>query len=43
MVEHYIETVEEHLWKIVACHQGDWDVRLPIILLAGHPLSTLDA
>jgi hypothetical protein len=28
MVERYIKTVEEHLWKVVASHQWDWDERL---------------
>jgi hypothetical protein len=34
MVERYIRTVEEHLRKVVASHQRDWDARLPIFLLA---------
>jgi hypothetical protein len=34
MVECYIKTVEEHLWKIVASHQRNWDERLPLFLLA---------
>jgi hypothetical protein len=29
MVEHYIKTIEEHLRKVVASHQRDWDERLP--------------
>jgi transposase InsO family protein len=29
MVQHYIKTVEEHLWKVVALHQRDWDERYP--------------
>jgi transposase InsO family protein len=33
MVERYIKTVE-HLRKVVASHQRDWDARLPIFLLA---------
>jgi hypothetical protein len=33
MVERYIKMVEEHLWKVVALHQWDWDARLPIFLL----------
>jgi hypothetical protein len=34
MMECYIKTVEEHLWKVIASHQRDWDTRLPIFLLA---------
>jgi hypothetical protein len=34
MVERYIKTVEEHLQKVVASHQKDWDARLPNFLLA---------
>jgi hypothetical protein len=34
MVERYIKTIEEHLRKVVASHQKDWDARLPIFLLA---------
>jgi hypothetical protein len=34
MVERYIKTVEEHLRKVVASHQREWDARLPIFLLA---------
>jgi hypothetical protein len=34
MVERYIKTVAEHLRKVVASHQRDWDARLPIFLLA---------
>jgi transposase InsO family protein len=34
MVERYIKTVEEHLRKVIASHQRDWDARLPIFLLA---------
>jgi hypothetical protein len=34
MVECYIKTVEEHLRKVVASHQRDWDKRLPPFLLA---------
>jgi transposase InsO family protein len=30
MVERYIKTVEEHLRKIVASLQRDWDERLPL-------------
>jgi hypothetical protein len=34
MVERYTKTVEEHLRKVVALHQRDWDARLPTFLLA---------
>jgi hypothetical protein len=34
MVERYIKTIEEHLRKVVASHQWDWDERLPLYLLA---------
>jgi hypothetical protein len=34
MVERYIKTVEEHLRKVVASHQRDWDERLSLFLLA---------
>ncbi|PNF37388.1 hypothetical protein B7P43_G16132 [Cryptotermes secundus] len=34
MVERYVKTIEEHLWKVVASHQSDWDERLPLFLLA---------
>jgi hypothetical protein len=34
MVERYIKTIEEHLRKVVAPHQRDWDGRLPLFLLA---------
>jgi transposase InsO family protein len=34
MVERYINTVEEHLRKVVASHQRDWDERLTLFLLA---------
>jgi hypothetical protein len=34
MVERYIETIEEHLRKVVASHQRDWDERLPLFLIA---------
>jgi hypothetical protein len=34
MVKCYIKTVQEHLRKVVASHQRDWDARLPIFLLA---------
>jgi hypothetical protein len=33
MVERCIKTVEEHLRKVVASHQRDWDERLPLFLL----------
>jgi hypothetical protein len=41
MVEHYIKTVEEHLRKVVASHQRDWEERLPLFLLA-YRASTYD-
>jgi hypothetical protein len=34
MVERYMKTVEEHIRKVVASHQRDWDERLPLFLLA---------
>jgi hypothetical protein len=34
MVERYIKTIEEHLRKVVASHQRDWDERLHLFLLA---------
>jgi hypothetical protein len=34
MVERYIKTVEEHLRKVVASYQRDWDERLHLFLLA---------
>jgi transposase InsO family protein len=34
MVERCIKTIEEHLRKVVASHQRDWDERLPLFLLA---------
>jgi hypothetical protein len=34
MVERYIKTIEEHLRKVVASHQRDWDESLPLFLLA---------
>jgi transposase InsO family protein len=34
MVERYIKMVEEHLRKVVASYQRDWDARLPMFLLA---------
>jgi transposase InsO family protein len=34
MVERYIKTVEEHLWKFVVSHQRNWDERLPLCPLA---------
>jgi transposase InsO family protein len=33
MLERYMKTVEQHLRKVVASHQRDWDERLPIFLL----------
>jgi transposase InsO family protein len=27
IVERYIKTLEEHLWKVVTSHQRDWDDR----------------
>jgi hypothetical protein len=33
-VVRYIKTVEEHLRRVVASHQRDWDARLPNFLLA---------
>jgi hypothetical protein len=41
MIGQYTKTVEEHLRKIVALHQRDWDTRLPIFLLA-YRVSTHD-
>jgi hypothetical protein len=35
MVERYIKTVEEHLWKVVASHQRDWDARKITLLSSG--------
>jgi transposase InsO family protein len=34
MVERYVKTIEEHLWKVVASNQRDWDEKLPLFLLA---------
>jgi hypothetical protein len=34
MMERFIKTVEEHIRKVVASHQRDWDARLPIFFLA---------
>ncbi|PNF14186.1 hypothetical protein B7P43_G12977 [Cryptotermes secundus] len=34
MVERYAKTIEEHLRKVVASHQRDWDEMLPLFLLA---------
>ena len=34
MVERYVKTIGEHLWKVVSTHQRDWDERLHIFLLA---------
>jgi hypothetical protein len=42
MVKRHIKTVEEHLQKIVASHQRDWDSRISIFLLA-YRASTHDA
>jgi hypothetical protein len=33
MVERYIKAIEEHLRKVVASHQRDWDERLPFFIL----------
>jgi hypothetical protein len=33
MVEHYIKTVDEHMWKVFALHQRGWDAKLAIFLL----------
>jgi hypothetical protein len=41
MVEHYVKMVEEHLRKIIASHQRDWDARLPIYFIA-YRVSTYD-
>jgi hypothetical protein len=42
MVERYIKTVKEHLRKVVASHQSDWDEKLPLFLLA-YRVSTHDS
>lgn len=34
MVERYINTLLEHLRKVVSSHQRDWDTRVPMFLLA---------
>jgi hypothetical protein len=34
MVERYIKTFEEHLRKVVASHEREWDEKLPLFLLA---------
>jgi transposase InsO family protein len=34
MVARYIKTVDEHLRKVVASNQTDWDAMLPLFLLA---------
>jgi hypothetical protein len=34
MVERYMKTVEEHVRRVVASHQRDWDEGLPLFLLA---------
>jgi hypothetical protein len=39
MVERYIKTVEEHLRKVVASHQKNWDERVLFLLLAYHVYS----
>jgi hypothetical protein len=36
MVERYIKTVEEHLQKVVASNQRDWDERFPLFLHSRH-------
>jgi hypothetical protein len=41
MLERYIKTVEEHLRKVVASNQKDWDAMLPLSLLA-YRVSTHD-
>jgi hypothetical protein len=39
MMGRYIKMVEEHLRKVVASHQRDWDVGLPVFLLANRSSS----
>jgi hypothetical protein len=39
MVERYIKTVEEHLRKVVAPHERDWNERLLLFLLAYRALT----
>jgi hypothetical protein len=34
MMERCIKTAEEHLRKVIASHQMDWNARLPIFLVA---------
>jgi hypothetical protein len=34
MAERYNKTIEEHLRKVVASHQRDWDERIPLFFLA---------
>jgi hypothetical protein len=34
MAQRYIKTIEEHLRKIVASNQKEWDEGLPLYLLA---------
>jgi hypothetical protein len=34
MAKSYVKTVEEHLRKVVASNQRDWDEKLPLFLLA---------
>jgi transposase InsO family protein len=41
MVERYIRTIQEHIRKVIALHQKDWDSRLSIFLLA-YRASTYD-
>jgi hypothetical protein len=43
MLERYIETVLEHLRKVVVSLQMDWGARLLNLHLVGHPLTTLHA
>jgi hypothetical protein len=42
MVEWYVKAVVEHLLKVITSCQRDWDVRLPVFLLANRP-STHDS
>jgi hypothetical protein len=41
MMKQYIKMVEKHLQKVTVSHQRDWDMRLPISLLA-YRVSTHD-
>jgi hypothetical protein len=34
MMGWYVRIVEEHLVKVIASHQKDWDARLSVFLLA---------